>query len=143
MGLTSKDILDSDDLAKEKVLTPEWGPATTPVSERFVFVRALSGGERDQFEASMSPQGDDGERNLANLRARLCALSLCDDGGAPLFTFAEVEQLGKKSAAVLDRLFDVARRLSGISTKDEEVLLKNSGGEPAAASGSGSPVTLA
>ena len=42
------------------------------------------------------------------------------------FTENQVEELGKKSAKVLDRLFDAAQKLSGIGVDDVEALLGNS-----------------
>ena len=47
------------------------------------------------------------------------------DDGALLFTAADVEQLGAKSALALDRVFDVAARLSGFRESDIEELEKN------------------
>jgi hypothetical protein len=41
-----------------------------------------------------------------------------------------VEALGKKSAAALNRVFEVAQRLSGITDDDVEELAKNSVGGP-------------
>ena len=38
---------------------------------------------------------------------------------------ADMEALGEKSAAALQRVFDVARRLSGMSESDVEELTKN------------------
>ncbi len=49
-------------------------------------------------------------------------MAICDEEGKPLFTRSDVEKLGQKSAAVLDRLFTVAQRLSGVAEKDVEEL---------------------
>ena len=66
------------------------------------------------------------------------ALTICDQEGERLFTDADVEALGEKSSTALNRVWDVARRLSALTVKDEQALLKNSKADPAAASGSGS-----
>lgn len=132
---TREDILNANDEITEIVEVPEWG-----VSVR---VKALTGTERDRYEASglIWGKGDKGEptvtgMNPENMRARLVAKSLVDDTGLLLFSEKDVVALGGKNAAVLNRLFDVARRLSGLSTEDVEALVANLKGGPNATSGS-------
>jgi hypothetical protein len=60
------------------------------------------------------------------MRARLVARSICDAEGAALFTEADVNALGEKSAAALDRIFAAAQELSGLGAQDVENLAKNS-----------------
>ena len=60
--------------------------------------------------------------NLQNVRAKLLARCLCDEHGERLFNDAEVEALGAKSAAALDRVFKVAQTLNGIGEKEIEEL---------------------
>jgi hypothetical protein len=43
-----------------------------------------------------------------------------------LFTDEDVAALGQRSAAALERVFDAASRLSGLSAEDMEELAKNS-----------------
>lgn len=118
--LTKKQILQSNDLSKELVKVPEWNGE--------VYIRTMTGTERDQFEQSLAISKD--KLNLANIRARLCALAICDEDGNRLFTDSEIEALGQKSAAALDRIFEVAQRLNKIGAKDIEDLEKNSGSIP-------------
>lgn len=119
--LTREAILKAQDLPRELVHVPEWGGE--------VYVRAMTGTERDAFEASMVVEGKNGLKGahmkLENLRAKLAALTVCDADGQRLFSDKDVEALGQKSAAGLDRVFSVAQRLSGISQKDVEELTKN------------------
>lgn len=116
--LTREQILQANDLPKEQVDVPEWGGT--------VCVRALTGAERDAYEAQcLEKRGKNYVANLRNLRAKLSALSLCDDGGNPLFTEDDITQLGGKAAAALDRIFEVAKRLSGLGSEDVEELAKN------------------
>lgn len=126
--LSKEAILAANDLEKELVEVPEWGGA--------VYVRALTGTERDAFEASLVNERvvrrgrkseTTRETNLRNLRARLCALTMCDEEGNRLFGDSEVHELGKKSASALNRVFEVAQRLSGLSEGDVEELAGNSG----------------
>ena len=102
---------------------PEWGGT--------VRVRGLSGKERDQFEASMldtskkRKKGQPQAMNFANLRAKLCAWCVVDVDGARMFSDSDIAALGEKSAAALDRIFEVAQTLSGISDDDVEELAED------------------
>ena len=127
--LSASDILGADDLAHERVDVPEWGG--------HVFVKTLTAGERDAFEASMfKGRGKDRVENLENLRARLCALTLCDEAGVRLFDAADVARLTAKSAKALDRVFDRAQRLNGMGAADIEEMVGNSGAAPGGATSS-------
>ena len=119
MALLSKqDILNSPDRKYEEVPVPEWGGA--------VRVKSLTGRERDAFEASLIKGAGKGRTNdYVNMRARLCAICIVDEAGARVFEDSEVEMLGAKSSAALDRVFTVAQRLSGMSDEDVEELEKN------------------
>jgi hypothetical protein len=113
--LSRGEILDAMDEKMEAVEIPEWGG--------FVYVKAMTGEERDALEASVVT--GPGERNLDNLRAKVVALSLVDAEGVRLFTLDDVEALGKKSASALDKVFSVAQRLSGLSRDDVKDLAGN------------------
>ena len=113
--LNAETILAAADLPREMVTVPEWGG--------MVYVRTMTGGERDAWELSLT----DGEkRNLSNVRARLAVLVMVDEFGARLFRDDQADALGEKSAAALDRIFDVAIRLNKLSQQDVEDLEKNS-----------------
>jgi len=43
-----------------------------------------------------------------------------------LFTVADIDALGQKSAKALDRIFEIAQRLSKIGANDVEEMAKNS-----------------
>src|SRR4051812_3187961 len=104
-------ILGADDLKRETVPVPEWGGT--------VCVRTMTGAERDDYEAeTYRMRGASADNNLANLRARLCVRTICDESGQRLFTDQDIDALGKKSAAALDRCVEVALRLSKITAED-------------------------
>jgi hypothetical protein len=85
-----------------------------------VLVRGLSAFDRDAFEKSMFvTKGKTREFNMANVRARLVALCAVDDNGGRLFADEDVVALGQVRADVVDKLFTVAQRLSGL--RDEDV----------------------
>ena len=120
------EILGRQDLPVEVVKVPEWSMD--------VRVRALSGTQRDAYEAScMKRGGPKGamEMSFENIRARLVSQCVVDEAGARVFTDADVAALGAKNAVALNRLFEVAQRLSGLRNEDFEELLGNSGGAPA------------
>lgn len=115
-SLTRDEILKADDIKTEKVEVPEWGGD--------VFIRTMSGAERDDFEGSLI-RGK--KTNLANIRAKLCALVVVDAEGKKLFSEKDVSALGRKSAKALDRVFTATQKLNGISPEDVEDMVKNSG----------------
>ena len=125
MALSREHILNTSDLPREEVQVPEWGGS--------VFVRCLTGTERDAIEARYARDGQ------KNLRAQVAAASICDEAGKALFTVADVEALGRKSVSALDRISTVSNRLSKFSGKDVEELAGNSSANPPGGSASGSP----
>ena len=121
-ALTAEAILAADDLEAVWVQTPEWGNGSG------VWIRGMTGAERDQFEARVSGLdggGDQVKMDYTNLRATLVVSCAVDDDGKRLFSGDQVEALGRKSGAVIDRLFDAARKASGIGEDDVKKLSKN------------------
>lgn len=112
--LGKRDILTAEDMATEEVEVPEWGGV--------VIVRALTGVERDSYEAEIFGSGQPGTYNLQNIRAKLAARTMIDEMGVRLFGDSEVAKLGLKSASALDRVFAVAQRLSGLTNQDVKEL---------------------
>ena len=121
--LKREQILSANDISIERVDVPEWG---TDPDDSFVFVKNMSGTERDAFEASVIQQrGKKTQIDTENIRAKLASLTICDESGVRIFTDADVRALGKKSAIALNRVFLVAQRLSGIG---EEAITELTGG---------------
>lgn len=111
MALLSRDqILTVADATTEDVAVPEWGGT--------VRVRSLSGKERDHFESSLIDKKTGRPSKVANARARLAAMTIVDSVGNRLFNSSDIEQLGNKSAVALERVFDTARRLCGMTDDD-------------------------
>ena len=118
MILTRDEILKAQDIDYEVVEVPEWGGE--------VRVRAMTAAERDAFEASILRQTKSGVQvEMVNLRARLCAMTIVDEDGKRIFSDSDVAELGKKSAAALQRVFDVAMRLSKFGNEDIQNLAEN------------------
>jgi hypothetical protein len=116
-------ILSADDTKYDTVPCPEWGGD--------VRVRSLTGTQRDAYEASiMQTNGTDRKLNLRNARAKMVVLAVVDDDGRPVFTTDDVSALGRKNAAPIERIFDAARKMSGMSEEDVEKLTENFGADP-------------
>ena len=116
--LTREQILGVNDIKTETISVPEWGGE--------VLVKALSGAERDQFEIdSLTGKGKNQHVNLQNIRARLVARTVVDETGARIFQDGDVKALGAKSAAALQRVFDAAQKLSGLTDDDIDELTEN------------------
>ncbi len=73
---------------------------------------------------------------MADMRSKLVARSIVDEAGKRIFGDGDIKALSGKSAAVLDRLFTVASRLSGMSQDDVDELAKNSASVQSEDSGS-------
>lgn len=112
------DIEKAADLPTEAVLVPEWGGE--------VLVRGLNGTDKDQFLAETMKKGGDGKAlDYKDITARLVARCLVDEAGERLYSDDEIGALGRKSGAVLGRLFKVAQRLSGLEEQAAEAAEKN------------------
>lgn len=111
-------ILDADDIELVPVKVPEWKGS--------VLVRPLSGTERDEYEASNLRERKNGTTrlNLRNARARLVQMCVVDADGRRLFSKADIDRLGRKSASALDRIAEVARDASGITEEQEREMVE-------------------
>jgi hypothetical protein len=118
MILSRAAILAASDIKTETVNVPEWGGA--------VLVRGMSGTERDAYEQSILVVNSKGRKvDLVGARAKLVVRCIVDEAGHRLFEDGDAPALAAKSAAAIERVFDVASRLSGLSSTDVEDLAKN------------------
>ena len=118
MLLNKEQIKTVSDLETQDIEVPEWGGT--------VRLKSLTGAERDRFEASVvQGQGRNTTVNMQNLRAKPVAQSAIGEDGKPLFTEEDVKWLGEKSAKALNRLFNAAQSLSGLSESDVKELAGN------------------
>lgn len=109
MGLlTRESILGAVDLRTVDVDVPEWGGT--------VRVSMMTGTERDAFESeTVVRKGKRVEVNMVNMRARLVARTVVDEAGVRVFEDGDVLALAAKSAAALNRVFEAARILNGLT----------------------------
>jgi len=102
--LTREQILGRNDRRIELLDIPEWDGS--------VYIRVVGADERDAFEMrGVDPKTGD-RRRIPNFRARYAAMVVCDEDGNPLFTESDIEALGKKNAAALDRILDKGLELN-------------------------------
>lgn len=115
MEFLSRDVLLGDrakTLPRERVDVPELGG--------YVFVRGMTGKERGEWEASLTKgRGNKARPNTGNGRATMLVRCLVKEDGSRLFGNEDAEALGSIRVDVLNRLFQVANRLSG---SDQEEL---------------------
>jgi hypothetical protein len=113
--LSRADILKATVTPRETVVVRELGGE--------VIVRGMTGIERDAFEAScFEGRGKKRDFNMRNLRAKMVAFCCIDEQGHRLFTDEDVIALGAVRADVIDKLFAVAQRLSGMRDEDVDEL---------------------
>jgi hypothetical protein len=107
-------ILAANDIKVEKVSIPEWGGD--------YYIRVISGADRDAFEASYADQ------KMKSFRVRFLVLSLCDETGDRIFTDADadVAELSKKSAVVINRVFEAAWKANAFSQEAVDALGEDS-----------------
>lgn len=123
--LTREQIDKSSDTVKEIVDVPEWCEGGQ------VIITSMGADERDAWEASMiETRGTSQKMNYKQARAKLVARCLVDESGKRLYTNEEIDALGKRNGAVIDRLFAVAKRVNALEKKDVDDLTKNSSAGP-------------
>ena len=116
--LTREQILKKADTQVKTVKVPEWGGD--------VRVRGMTGEERDAFEGSIVTIKDGkSEVDTKNIRAKLIVQCVVDEKGERMFSVADIKALGKKSAKALQRVFEVAGDLCGLSEGVIEKIAKN------------------
>ena len=108
-------IIDAADRKLERVPVPEWGGD--------VYIRMMSANERDQWEREMfNPDGSIKSDKAASL---LAVRVITDENGKRLFADDDIDVLGAKSTAALNRIFVAAKRLNRLTLADIEDLEKN------------------
>jgi len=122
--LTRSAILAANDLPTRDIAVPEWGGD--------IRVRSMTAFDRDQFELAIRAQHERGE-TMSNIRAHYAAACIVDENGDPLFSVEDVEALGRKSGAALDRVFSAITEMNALNPGDVEQLAGNSPGDRNAA----------
>ena len=112
----------------------------------FVYLREMTGHERDLFEQSMLKKNKDSkgtvigyEQSIEDFRAKLAVNTLCNEKGESLLKPEDYVVLSKNMGAKrLDLIATKAQELNAITEKDKEEIVKNSVVGPADNSSSAS-----
>ncbi len=125
--LTATEIFENDAIPVEWVNTPEWAQGK---SDAGFYVRGLTGIERDRYESGLiKGRGKKRDVNLENARAKLVALCAINgpdpDTAQRVFNFGQVKKLGQMSVVPLQRAFEVAQKLSGLTDDQIDELTEN------------------
>jgi len=115
--MLSKDaIFAARHLPAEEVHVPEWADEN---GDDVVYVRGMTGAERDLFEMSLTVERN-GEQvqDAANATAKALVKCIVDADGNRIFDDRDANELGSQPAAALMRAWRVARRLSGLGPED-------------------------
>lgn len=119
MSLTRDQFLKPVEIPREEVQLPELGGS--------VWVKGMSAADRSRFEKEFqTASGKSSKRRMAEVRERLVVACVCDENGNNILTTADVEDIGKQSIQVIERIVNVAQRLCGMSNEDVEQMAGNS-----------------
>lgn len=117
MALGKDEILNADDLDElREVEVEEWGGT--------VYVGKMNSKERDKLEESSytlnTKSGEVEDVSMEGYRARVCALSICNEDGERVFNYSDWKKLAEKSADAVDTVFEEAADLNGLTQEDIE-----------------------
>lgn len=92
----------------------------------FVYVRGMSGTERDAWEQESFEERRKSKNNsVKNYRSSLYVRTVCDETGQLMFAPADAAWVGELPCTVLEAVIEKGQRLSGITQADAEELAKN------------------
>jgi len=105
----------------------------------YVFVRQMTGHERDLFEQSLLKKNRDKkgtvisyEQATEDFRAKLAVMTLCTEDGTSVLQQGDYPILSRNmSAKRLEKIINTASKINAISEEDKEAIVKNSEVGPA------------
>jgi len=109
-------VLAMDDAQRLDVIIPEWGSAS-------IRVVSMTGTERSEIEKRWTKT--DASTDPAAFRADVLQRTLKSDDGSPFGTPDQIKALIGKNAQAVERLFEAACRVSGMSKRDVKELEGN------------------
>jgi hypothetical protein len=122
-------------LNREALLAkPKLAIEKVEISNGYVFVREMTGFEKDQWEQSLMKTAPNGNMqgqpkvnyDLSNFRAKIAVSTLCDEEGNLLFSMNDIILLNKSlKASDLEKIVEKAQAINGVSEKDKQEMLKN------------------
>ena len=118
--LTKDAILTAADLKTKEIDVPEWGGK--------VRVSQISAADRLALQMMVLDEKGKPRTPIEITRMMtvgLLTFAIVDDQGNRLFTQDDIEALGKKCSAAIDKVFEVADDLNGISAEMAGKIRKN------------------
>lgn len=118
-------------LAAARTATIERDVLTVPELGGTIYVRGMSGKERDEFEEGLRIRRGrrSGQSDLRNFRARLAVKVIVTEDGQRILTDEDAVVFGRMPAGVLDRIISRCTELSGMAEEEIDDLGNASGGE--------------
>ena len=108
--LNRESILKANDLKTIDVDVPEWGGTLR--------IRTMTGADRQEYYRVTA--GKDGTpKNVMEALIVACAV---DENGNSMFSFGDIRELSHKSAAALNRVFEKAAELNGLTQKSVDTI---------------------
>lgn len=124
--LTKDQILAANDRKFRDEAVPEWPDQNgEPGMVRVAGLSAKAAAAFSSKLVSVDGKGQVKELKMDNFLAELLSQTLVDEQFELLFSEADIDELGKKSAAVMKRLGDIAMELSGINDAALKEAAKN------------------
>lgn len=118
--LSATQIFDAPERTYAEIYIKEW--------DGYVKLRSMTGKERDAWESSLTVQRGRGREkmDLKNFRARLIAKCAVDENDNALFSNkVEIDKLGDRNVAALQKLFNACQALNGMTDEDVATLVED------------------
>ena len=96
----------------ERLEVPEW--------DATIWIKELTLGERDAFEAQQIVREQDGTMRMETrgLKARLIIMCACDENGEQVFSPDDEDTLNQLGAATMERVFSTCQRVNKMRKED-------------------------
>lgn len=111
-------ILGAASLPTETTKVAEWNDAV-------VVVRGMTGAQRADIAEAINSNAASATKKSLDSQVKAIICCVVDDKGTPIFTEADKEFLVNQPAQLIDRLAEIAFRLSGLEKKAKETAAKN------------------
>jgi len=96
-------------------------------NDDYVYVREMTGRERDAYEVSLLPEKGEEEREMTDFRAKLVVRVACDKDGKNIFKLKDYTKLSQNiSGRRLRIIANAASKLNKISEEEKKEIEKNS-----------------
>lgn len=116
--LSKEDIFQVEDISVETMEVPEWGGT--------IRLKPMTGAEKEGFEAEFQKrQQGENKINTRGFRGWLISRSVVNEDGELLFSKGDIAELSKKSAKVLEDVFEKCLEVNGIGQDAVEEIEKN------------------